>query len=100
MSFPNAKELARVRKKLKNVRGFRMLAPDADGLARFRFNICQELLKYAHKNGFAAVEMAKLLGISKADMSRIFNHRISRFSTDKLVRLYAIIKPDYELKMA
>lgn len=100
MSFPNEKELARARKKLKRVQGFLMLASDADGLARFRFSICQELLKYAHKNALTAVEMAKLLGITKADMSRIFNHRISRFSTDKLVRLYAVIKPDYQLKVA
>lgn len=100
MSFPNEKELKRVRNKLKKVQGFLMLSPDADELARFRFNICQELLKYAHKNKLAAVEMAKLLEITKADMSRIFNHRINRFSTDRLVKLYAKINPDYRLKVA
>jgi predicted XRE-type DNA-binding protein len=100
MGFPNVKELKRIRSKLKKSKGFLMLSPDADELAKFRFNICQELLKYAQKHNLTAVEMAKLLGITKADMSRIFNHRITRFSTDKLVRLYSKINPDYRLKVA
>ncbi len=45
-----------------------MLPPDADELAKFRFNICQELLKYARKHDLTAVEMAKFLEITKADM--------------------------------
>lgn len=100
MAFPSEKELKRVRKKLQRAQGFLMLSPDADELERFRFNICQELLKHAQKNGLSAVEMAKLLGITKADMSRIFNHRISRFSTDKLVKLYAKVNPEYRLRVA
>lgn len=99
MGFPNEKELARARKRLKRSPGFLMLAPDSDGLAKFRFKICQELLKYAQAHELNAVQMAKFLGITKADMSRIFNHRITRFSTDKLIRIYAKVKPDYELKV-
>jgi hypothetical protein len=38
-------------------------------------------------------------GPTKADMSRIFNHRITRF-TDKLIRLYSKINPGYQLKVA
>lgn len=100
MAFPSEKELKRVRKKLKSAPGFLMLPPDADELARFRFHICQELLKYAQKNKLQAIEMAKVLGITRADMSRIFNHRIVRFSTDKLVKLYAKINPHYRLEVA
>ena len=100
MAFPSEKELKRVRKKLAKVQGFLMLAPNADELARFRFRICQDLLKYARENELTAVEMARFLGVPKADMSRIFNHRIDRFSTDKLIRLYAKINPDYRLKVA
>lgn len=77
-----------------------MLDPDADELAKFRFEICQELLKHSQKSDFNTVQMAKLLAITKADMSRIFNHRIGRFSTDKLIRLYAKINPDYTLEVA
>jgi predicted XRE-type DNA-binding protein len=77
-----------------------MLSPDADELAKCRFKICQGLLKHAQAEKLNAAQMAKLLGIPKADMSRIFNHRIDRFSTDKLIRLYAKIKPDFQLKVA
>jgi predicted XRE-type DNA-binding protein len=100
MSFPSEKQLARMRSKLEKADGFLMLDPDADELAKFRFKICQSLLKYAKKSGFSTTEMAENLGIPKADMSRIFNHRIDRFSTDKLIGLYAKIKPDYKLKVS
>lgn len=100
MGFPSEKELKKVREKLEKAEGFLMLSPDADELARFRFKICQELLKYAQKNELTATELAKTLGIPKADMSRIFNHRIDRFSTDKLIGLYAQINPDYKIDVA
>lgn len=100
MGFPSKSELERARKKLLKSEGFQMLPPDADELAKLRFKICQELLKYSQKKGLNTSEMAKKLGITKADMSRIFNHRIDRFSTDKLVRLYGKIKPNYKLKVA
>ena len=57
-------------------------------------------LRYAQEGKLTAVQMAAMLGITKADMSRIFNHRIERFSTDKLIRLYAQIRPDYRLEVA
>ena len=100
MAFPSEKELKRVRKKLNRAQGFLMLSANADELAKFRFRICQEILKYSLQEKLNTVEMAKLIGIPKSDMSRIFNHRIDRFSTDKLVRLLAKIKPDFQLKVA
>lgn len=99
MSFPNKKQLDSIRKKLEKSDGFLMLDPNADELAKFRFHICQGLLKYAQKKKFKDVEMAKFLKITKADMSRIFNHRIDKFSTDKLIQLYSKIKPNYKLKV-
>ncbi|MCB0343250.1 MAG: XRE family transcriptional regulator [Pseudobdellovibrionaceae bacterium] len=100
MSFPKEKRLSRIRKDLEKVEGFLMLDPDADELARFRFRICQDLLKYAQRKNFKDVEMAEFLEIPKADMSRIFNHRIDKFSTDKLIKLYSKINPDYKLKVS
>lgn len=100
MAFPSDKKLSKMRKKLEKAEGFKMLNPDASELEKFRFKICQELLKYSHKNGYQAVDMAEFLEITKADMSRIFNHRIDKFSTDKLLKLYAKIKPGYKLKVS
>jgi len=44
--------------------------------------------------------MAERLSIPTSDMSRIFNHNIERFSTDKLLKLYALVYPDYKLKFS
>ena len=100
MGFPNKAKLEKMRKKLEKADGFLMLSPDASELDRFRFKICQDLLKYARKNKLKDIEMAEHLEITKADMSRIFNHRINKFSTDKLLKLYAKIRPDYKLRVS
>jgi predicted XRE-type DNA-binding protein len=100
MSFPSKKKLDKIKEKLKNKEGFQMLSPDADELAKLRFRVCQDLLKYAKKNKLTATEMADILSIPGSDMSRIFNHNIERFSTDKLLKLYAIAYPDYKLKVS
>ncbi len=100
MSFPNSNELKKIRNKLEKRDGFKMLDPDASELDKFRFQICQDLLKYAKTNNLNATQMAKVLKITKADMSRIFNHRISKFSTDKLIHLYAVVYPEYKLKVS
>jgi len=100
MTFPSEKALKKVRKKLENKKGFQMLDPEADELAKLRFRICQDLLKYAKKHELGTVELGEELGISKSDVSRIFNHRIERFSTDRLLRLYAIVFPDFKLKVS
>ena len=100
MSFPSEKQLKKMREKLKNKEGFKMLASDADELDKLRFRVCQDLLKYAQKNEFTSGEMAEELGIPDSDMSRIFNHNIERFSTDKLLKLYSVVYPDYKLKVS
>lgn len=100
MTFPNRKKLTKIHKKLEQEPGFLMLSPNASELDKMRFSISQELLKYAQKKNLKAVEMASFLGITKADMSRIYNHRIDKFSTDKLLQLYEKIKPNYKLKVS
>jgi len=100
MSFPSKDRLKKMREKLEKMDGFLMPDKDATELDRFRFKICQELLKYSQKNGYKDSEMAEFLEITKADMSRIFNHRIDKFSTDKLIQLFAKIKPEYKLKVS
>ena len=100
MSFPDEKSLAKIRKKLEKHPGFQMLPADANELDKMRFGICQDLLNYAMKNGLTASEMAEELQIPKADVSRIFNHQIKRFSTDKLLKLYSVVFPNYKLKVS
>ena len=100
MSYPSDKQLKKMRGRLKNKDGFKMLDPDADELDKLRFRLCQDLLKYAKKNELTSGEMADELGIPNSDMSRIFNHNIDRFSTDKLLKLYSVAYPDYKLKVS
>ena len=100
MSFPSNIELAEIREKLKNRKGFKMLPADASELDKARFQICQELLKYAHTHEMSPIKMAKELGIPESEVVLIFNHDIEKFSTDQLFKLYSIIYPDYKITLS
>jgi len=59
-----------MRAELEKADGFLMLSPDADELEKFRFSICQNLLKYSNKKKFKDSEMAKFLEITKVTSLR------------------------------
>jgi hypothetical protein len=74
VTFPDERSFSKMRDKLEATEGILMLDDEASELERFRFKICQELLKYSYAQGYKDNEMVDFLELTKADMSRIFNH--------------------------
>lgn len=99
MSFPSSSEIKKMRKKLNRVQGTLMLSPDATPLEKFRWDLCQKFIQYKKKHDLTQEELADLLGIDKAKVSKILRHRISDFSTDRLVRLYQKLNPKLRIKV-
>jgi predicted XRE-type DNA-binding protein len=99
MGFPNKSELDRVLKKLDKVEGILSLSPDATPREKFRFDICQAFINYKRESGLSQKEFAILLGIDEAKVSKILRHRISEFSTDRLINLCSKLNPNLKLKV-
>ena len=99
MGFPDKKTLGRIRKKLENVEGTKLISKNATALEKLRWSICQEFVRYLNDNSLKNYEMAEELGIDAGDMSKILNHRIEKFSTDKLLELLQLIKPCYQVEL-
>ncbi len=97
MGFPSENELKNIRKKLSRTTGTVMLSKDATVAEKFRWDLCQEFIKYANKNELKNSELAKLLKIHESDVSKILHHRIQRIGTDKLMKLLLIICPAHKL---
>ena len=51
-------------------------------------------------NNLNQKELAKLLGVDEAKISKILRHRIEEFSTDRLINLYSSLHPQVKLKVA
>jgi len=99
MGFPNKVEISRALKKLEKAEGTLVLKPDATILERFRFELCQKFLKYKKSHSINQKEIAKILGVDEAKVSKILRHRIDEFSTDRLIDLYSRLDLNWKLKV-
>jgi predicted XRE-type DNA-binding protein len=99
MGFPDKKTLDKVRAKLEKMEGTLMLSPDASPLEKLRWDICQKFLQYKNKHEMTQDEMAEILGVDKAKISKILHHRIDEFSTDRLITLYQQLNPEIKIKV-
>ncbi len=77
-----------------------MIGPSSTPAEKFRWELCQNLVKYMIKQDLSQVEFAKLLGIDPSRVSEIVNHRIDKVSTDKLITYNEKINPKVEFKIA
>lgn len=99
MSMPKQKELIRARKKLQKAEGTLALNPNATALQRFRWNLHQKFVEYKLNKKITQKEMAKKLKVDEAHISKILNHRLEEFSTDRLILLYEKLNPKVKLEV-
>lgn len=100
MRYPSKKKLQEIDKKLKNSQGTLMVGPSSSPSERFRWDLCQNLVRYMTEKDLSQVEFAELLDIDQSRVSEIVNHRIDKVSTDKLISYNEIINPKVEFKIA
>lgn len=99
MAFPDEKTLKRMRARLDKVEGTLMISPTATPLQKLRWDLCQKFVRYTRERDLTQDELAKVLGVDKAKVSKILHHRIEEFSTDRLITLYQQINPDIKFKV-
>jgi predicted XRE-type DNA-binding protein len=99
MGFPNKAEIERALKKLDKSDGTLALNPNATPLEKFRWDLCQKFIKFKKANGHNQKQLASLLEVDEAKVSKILHHRIDEFSTDRLIALYSKLDPELKLKV-
>ncbi len=95
--FPNSTEIEEINKKLEKVEGTKALSKNATPLEKFRFELQQKFVIYKIKQKCSQKDLAEKLEIDEAKMSKILNHRLEEFSTDRLITLYQKIDPNVKL---
>ena len=98
--YPTEKQIKLALEKIKKADAARPLPPDADIVDKSKYNLCQGLCKYALNHSLTLKDMANILKIDKAEVSRILNCHINRFTLDRLIRLSLIVYPKKSYKLA
>ncbi len=99
MGFPSKKEIERVLKKLENVEGTLALPENPTPLQKFRWDLCQNFIKYKRTHNLTQKQLAEILGVDEPKVSKILRHRIEEFSTDRLITLYEKLNPEVRLRV-
>lgn len=100
IKFPSKDRLKKMDEKLRNVEGTLMVGPSSTPAEKFRWDLCQSLVKYMVEKNMSQVEFAEFLSIDQARVSEIVNHRIDKVSTDKLIAYNEKINPLVQFKIA
>ena len=99
MAFPSRKEIKRVLKELENVEGTLAIASNPTSLELFRWDICQNFIRFRKRQELSQKQLAEKLGIDEAKVSKILHYRIDEFSTDRLITLYEKLNPKVKLSI-
>ena len=100
LKYPSKERLKQMDEKLKKVDGTLMVGPSSTASEKFRWELCQSLVKYMVENNMSQVDFAEFLKIDQARISEIVNHRIDKVSTDKLTAYNEKINPTVSFKIA
>jgi predicted XRE-type DNA-binding protein len=99
MTFPSREEIERVSKKLRDVEGTILPPENPTPIEQLRWEICQKFVVYKLDNKVTQKELAALIGVDEAKISKILRHRIEEFTTDRLVKLFYKIDKNFSLKI-
>jgi len=99
-NWPSKEELNKVLKKLEKVEGTLMLPENPTPLEKFRWDICQQFIRYAREHALRQVDLAEELGIDKSQVHKILHHRIDEFTTDRLISYLQQLKPNTKLRVS
>lgn len=99
MGLPSKATLDKMRAKLENAEGTSMISPKATPLEKFRWELCQKFIQYKNDHELTQDQLAEILGVDKAKVSKILHHRIDEFSTDRLIGLYQLLNPKMKIRV-
>tara|TARA_Y100000296_G_C5131578_1_gene235848 strand:- start:36 stop:344 length:309 start_codon:yes stop_codon:yes gene_type:complete len=94
MTFPNAEKIQKILKDIENKEP--TLVIDYETASKsdiLKYKLCQEFIRVIKEENITQVQLAKKLGVDKAIVNKIVHHKISHFTSDRLMDLFASIRP-------
>ncbi len=100
MKYPSKEKLRLMDEKLKNAPGTVILSNNASSSEKFRWELCQKIVKYMAAKDLTQVQLSEKLEIDPSRVSEIVNHRVDKVSTDKLLEYVEKLMPGVAFKIA
>ncbi len=98
--FPSSDEIKSILSDLEQMEGSQLLPEDASLVDKMKFELCKSFIIYKREHELSQKDLADLLEIDQAVMSKILHYRIEDFTIDRLVRILNILQKDISIKIA
>lgn len=100
MTFPNEKELKKIREKLEKVEPSRLLPRNASKADKLKYALCQKFVVYLLEHDISQAELARSLKMDTARLNEIVKYKIDLFTVDKLIEFAQRLDPNLEISVA
>ncbi|HLE11029.1 MAG: hypothetical protein A2504_10490 [Bdellovibrionales bacterium RIFOXYD12_FULL_39_22] len=98
-NFPSKEELEEVRNNLDKGIASRPLPKNASHIDRIKYRLCEKFVIYKNSKKLTQRELAKLVDVDEAIMSKILHYHFSEFTTDRLIKYLAQIYDEIDFNV-
>lgn len=90
MKYPDKKRIASIMHKVKKrkMKSTLVIDKNASPVDQIKFNICQQIIKFRRDQELLNKEIAEIIGVGPAVVSRILHCEISKFKIDSLLSYF------------
>ena len=100
MTFPNEKELKKIREKLEKLDASHLLPRNASKADKLKYGLCQKFVIYLLEHDISQAELARNLNMDTARLNEIVKYKIHLFTVDKLIDFAQRLDPNLEINVA
>jgi predicted XRE-type DNA-binding protein len=100
MTFPNEKELKKIREKREKVEPSFLLPRNASKADKLKYALCQKFVVYLLEHDISQAELARNLNMDTARLNEIVKYKIDLFTVDKLIEFAQRLDPNLEINVA
>jgi hypothetical protein len=91
MTYPDKERIYKVLDKIKSgkLKVTELIDESASPIDRMKFNICQQIIKFKRQHDYNNKELAQIIGVGPAVVTRLLYCQIDRFKIDTLLNYYS-----------
>jgi hypothetical protein len=90
MSYPDKDRIYKVLDRIEKgkIKPTRLIGKDSSPIDKMKFNVCQKIIKFKRINEYSNKELAEIIDVGPAVISRVLHCQIDRFKVDSLLSYY------------
>lgn len=90
MKYPSKERISKVLEKIekRKIKPTRLISKNATPVEKVKFNICQLIIKYKRNHDYLNKDVAEIINVTPAVISRIVHCQIDKFSIESLLNYY------------